>query len=117
MSSEQEQKKESEELVTKGYLDEKLEKFATKEYLDEKLETNLEATKEYLDLRLGEFKEEIQDEMRGQTARILQAVDRVLVPADTAEKDRAAHGALHAGIVDDIHDHDERIKKLELATS
>ena len=108
MSEQSQENKELEELVTKGYL---------KEYLDEKLGANFEATKEYIDLRFDQFGEEMDEKMKKQTATLIQAVDRVLVPADTAEKDRAAHSALHAEIIDDIHDHDKRIKKLELATS
>jgi len=57
-------------LVTKGYLDkkldEKLDAFVTKEYLDEKLDEKLAAfaSKEYLDLRFDEFEEKIDEKMR-----------------------------------------------------
>jgi len=39
----------------------------------------------------------------------------VITRFDVAEKDRAAHSALHVRITDDIHEHDKRIKKLEVA--
>ena len=70
-------------------------------------------TKSYLDARLKEFKTEIRDEMRMQTGEILQGVDKILVRFDAAEKDHAAHAALHGRITDDLHVHDVRIKKLE----
>lgn len=108
MSEQIQEKKESEELVTKGYLDkkldEKLESFVTKEYF-----------KEYLDFRFDEFGETIDEKMREQTATLLQAVDKVITRFDIAEKDRGAHSALHGRITDDIHEHDKRIKKLEVA--
>lgn len=70
-------------------------------------------TEAYLDIRLDGVKEE----MRAQTAEILQGVDKILIRFDTAEKDHAAHGMLHRRITDDLHDHDVRIKKLEAQTA
>ncbi len=101
MSEQIQEKKESEELVTKGYLDktldEKLEAFVTKDYLDEKLAgfVTQEYFKEYLNLRFDEFGETMDEKMREQTATLLQAVDKVITRFDVAEKDRAAHSALH----------------------
>ena len=129
---EETQKKESEELVTKGYLDkkldEKLESFVTKDYLDKKLDEKLKdfVTKDHLnerfdiftadiDLRFDQFEEKIDEKMREQTATLLQAVDKVITRFDDAEKDEAAHDALHGRITDDVHEHDKRIKKLEVA--
>ena len=96
------------DLVTKEYLDARLEKseLATKEHLEE-----------YLDVRLEEFREEFRDDMREdmreQTATILQAVDKVLTRFDKAEKNDAAHTSLHKRITDDLHGHDLRIKRIE----
>ena len=94
------------DLVTKDHLDARLEKseLATKEHLEE-----------YLDVRLEEFREEIREDMRDQTATILQAVDKVLTRFDKAEKDNAAHTMLHKRITDDLHGHDLRIKRIEVA--
>ncbi len=119
--SEETQKKESEEAVTKGYLDkkldEKLEAFVTKDYLDEKLEAFVtkEYFKEYLDLRFDEFGETMDEKMRKQTVEFLRAVDKALMRFDVTVKDRSAHSALHERVDDDIHEHDKRIKKLEVA--
>lgn len=116
MSEQTHEKKESDEMVTKGYLDEKLdeklEDFVTKDYLDERLGM----TQSHLDERLDQFKDEIREDMREQTATLLQAVDKVMTRYDSAEKDQAGHNALHRRITDDIHEHDDRIKKLEIAT-
>lgn len=102
MSEQTQEKKESEELVTKGYidkkLDEKLDGFVTKEYLDKKLDEKLqnfvtkEYLKEYIDDKLEvlqedigvqfqQFEEKIDEKMRVQTATLLQAIDKVLTPA------------------------------------
>ena len=78
-------------------------------------------TEQYLDARLGEFKGEIKEEImgemreeiRGETAKILQGVDKIITRFDKAEKDHAAHAVLHGRITDELHGHDQRIKKLE----
>ena len=80
-------------------------------------------TEGYLDARLGTFKgeileemrEEMREEIREHTAEILQGVDKILTRFDAAEKDHAAHAALHGRITDDLHGHEVRIKKLETA--
>ena len=82
----------------------------TKEHLTLQLAVQLEQFRE-------EFREEIREDMREQTATILQAVDKVLTRFDKAEKDNAAHTMLHKRITDDLHGHDLRIKKLEVAVN
>lgn len=75
-------------------------------------------TEEYLDARLEEFKTELKTElredMRNETVKIIQAFDKVVTRFDRDEKEEAAHSMLHKRISDDLHDHDKRIKKLEV---
>ncbi len=101
-------------LVTEEYLDQRLDQFHQNidkrfENIDKRFEKHEQATQEYLDLRLGEF----QEEVRGETVKILQGVDKIITRFDVAEKDRAAHSMLHTHITDELHGHDQRIKKLE----
>ncbi|MFY9463281.1 MAG: hypothetical protein WAP52_03800 [Candidatus Sungiibacteriota bacterium] len=110
-------KKESKEerFVTEAYLDMRLEGLK-KGYFD----VRFDGMKTYIDERLYEtrkgLKEEITEEMRGETVKILQAVDGIMTRFDKTEKEEAAHTALHGRITDDVHEHDKRIKKLELFT-
>lgn len=67
----------------------------------------------YLDTRLNEFKEEITEDARMGTVKILQVVDKFITRFDAEEKDRAAHTILHQRISDTMHDHDIRFKKIE----
>ena len=113
-------------MVTEAYLDMRLEDFKkdiTEGYLDTRLDgfkkgidTRLDGFKKGIDVRLDEFKQGITEEMRGETVKILQAVDGVMARFDVAEKEEAAHSALHGRITNDIHEHDQRIKKLEVFT-
>ena len=54
-----------------------------------------------------------KDDLQGTEVRILQAVDEVVTKFDAAEKEHAAHTSLHRRITDELHGHDQRIKKLE----
>ena len=89
----------------------------TEEYLDVRLGATKESLKEYIDVRFvetkDEIKEEIKEEIRGETAKILQGVDKIITRFDAAEKDHAAHTNLHKRITDNLHHHDHRIKKVE----
>lgn len=67
----------------------------------------------HLDMRFRLFREDLVEEYREQTAKVLQAVDKVVTRFDAAEKDRAAHSSLHKRITDDILDHGKRIRTLE----
>lgn len=78
----------------------------TKGYLDLRLRATEQSTQEYIDLRFGEFHGEIREEMRGETAKILQAVDKVVTRFDKAEKDHAADKLLHDR-------HEKRIERVE----
>lgn len=68
-------------------------------------------TEGYLDVRLQEAEEEIKteikDEIRGETAKILQGVDKIITRFDIAEKDHAADKLLHDR-------HEKRLEKLEV---
>ena len=75
------------DLVTKDYLDEKLEYFVTKDYLDERLD-------------------DVKETVREETARVLQSVDKIVTKFDKAEKDHAADKLLHDR-------HERRLEKLE----
>ncbi|TSC76349.1 MAG: hypothetical protein G01um101433_768 [Parcubacteria group bacterium Gr01-1014_33] len=89
------------------------DKFVTESYLDLRLDDTKKGMTEIFELRLDETKEEITDEFRKQTAKVLQAVDKIVTRFDTAEKDRSAHSSLHKRITDDILDHGKRIRTLE----
>lgn len=56
-------------------------------------------TEGYLDMRLietkKEIKEDIVDEMRKETVKILQGVDKIVTRFDVAEKDHSADKLLH----------------------
>ena len=96
------------EMVTKGDLaqfatKEDLKRFATKEDLKHF------ATKE--DMR--ELKEDIIGEVRTENAKVIQSNDKVISKLDTFLKDRAAHDSLHKHIDDKLHDHDQRLTRLE----
>ncbi len=89
----------------------KKERVVTEAYLDMRLEGfKKEITEGYLDMHLDGLKEE----MRGETAKILQAVDGVMTRFDGAEKEEAAHTLLHRRIADTVHEHDQRIGRLEV---
>ena len=81
------------------------------------LQSSRLVTEEYLDLRLDlrlqETKEEITGTMRKETAKILQGVDKIVTKFDAMEKENAAHTNLHKRTIDELHGHDQRIKKLE----
>ena len=72
-------------------------------------------TEGYLDIRLDDLKKEIREEVRGETVKILHAIDAVMTKFDRTEKEEAAHTGLHHGITDSIHKHDRRIGRLESA--
>ncbi len=55
-----------------------------------------------------------KDDLKTTEVKILQAVDKVVTKFDKAEKEEAAHISLHKRITDDLHGHDQRIKKLEV---
>lgn len=96
------------DVVTKGYLDEKLKGFATKDDL------KVFATKD--DLRAFATKDDLKDlkeDIRGDVAKVLQGVDRIVTKFDVAEKDHAAQAALFQRMGDGLHDHNQRLKKLE----
>ena len=66
----------------------------------------------------GEFKavrEEMatKDDLKTTEIKILQAVDKIATKFDKTEKEKAAHTVLHKRITDDLHHHNQRIKKLE----
>ena len=61
---------------------------------------------DHLEMRLDETKEEMKEEMRVQTAKILQGVDKILVRFDKAEKDHTADKLLHDR-------HEKRIERIE----
>ena len=119
------------------------QKIVTEAYLDVRLN---DLKKNYLDVRLGELrknikdakdemreetrgqtakvvemvymvaqqtKDEMREEMRGQTAQVLQAVDAIVTCFDAAEKEHAAHTILYQRMADELHGHGQRIKKLE----
>ncbi|MEK7082389.1 MAG: hypothetical protein AAB915_01795 [Patescibacteria group bacterium] len=88
-------------------------KYVTEAYLDARLDQTTAGMKEFLELRLDQTRDGMREDMRKETARVLQAVDKIATKFDTAEKDHAAHAALHGRITDDLHGHDLRIKKLE----
>lgn len=81
----------------------------TSKYLD----TRLEKMTDYLDMRLNEFKEEIREDLKEGTVKILQIVDKFITRFDAEEKDRAAHTVLHQRISDTADNHDMRLKKIE----
>src|SRR3989338_3796330 len=100
------------------------QRFIAERYLDMRLdETKTEITGELrgemagmkADLRsdMTDLKTGLRDEIRENAAKILQGVDKIVTRFDTAEKDHAAHTMLHKRIGDDLHHHDQRIKKLE----
>lgn len=63
-----------------------------------------------LDLKIDRF----QEEVRGNTATILKSVEKIAGKLDKQEKEDAAHVMLHHRISNTLHDHDKRIKKLEV---
>lgn len=75
------------------------------------------------DLRIGthegfsmirkEIVEEVRDVVREESTKVIASNDRVATKLDDYLKDRAAHDKLHGRITDDLHHHDQRIKKLE----
>ena len=91
----------------------KYNNLVTTEYLDARLKGTKESLTEYLDVRLHETKDEIKDEIRVETAKILQGVDKIVTRFDIAEKDHVAHAMLHKRITDHLRYNEQRIKKLE----
>ena len=55
-----------------------------------------------------------KDDLKKTEVRILQAVDTVITRFDRAEKEDAAHTHLHKRITDTLHNHDQRIKRVEV---
>lgn len=87
-------------LVTDRKIDEIRGKMATKDDLKHF------ATKDDL--------KDLKEDIRSDTAEILQKVDKIVKKFDAAEKDHAAHTVLHKRITDELHGHDQRIKKLKI---
>ena len=92
-------------------------KFITESYLDTRLHELRESIKDSIEGAIEDSiegaKNEMREEMRGQTTKVLQAIDVVVTRFDTAEKEHTAHTLLHKRITDELHGHDQRIKKLE----
>ena len=91
-------KKESNEVVTKGYLSEALDVYVTKESLDKKFEDfcskdyvnkRLEyyATKGLLDERMTTFAEVIMEEFRSQTKMIIEYLQIVIERYDRSHEE------------------------------
>jgi hypothetical protein len=64
---------------------------------------------------LRELKDGIVGEVRKERQTIIESNDRVVTKLDTIIKDFAAHDSLHKEITDKLHDHDQRLRKLENA--
>ena len=58
--------------------------------------------------------EEVRDIVREGNVKIIASNDKVATKLDEFLRDRAAHDMLHKRITDDLHHHDQRIKKLEV---
>lgn len=93
MAKKQQSHMREERLVTEGYLDARLD--GLKKDSNMRFDGFKKDITEGLDARLhgfkGELKEEIVEEMRGETVKILQAVDAVMTRFDATEKEEAAH--------------------------
>lgn len=63
---------------------------------------------------LADLKEDMREEMRLETVKILSGVDKIITRFDIAEKEHAAHAMLHERITDELHSHDDRLTKLEI---
>ena len=61
--------------------------YITRGFFTEHLDMRLRVFKEEIKVDMGEMKQELREEMRGQTAKVLQSVDKILVRFDKAEKD------------------------------
>jgi hypothetical protein len=57
--------------------------------------------------------EEVGDIVREGNIKIIASNEKVALKLDGFLEDRAAHDSLHKRITDDLHYHDQRIKKLE----
>ena len=56
---------------------------------------------------------EVRDIVREGGVKVIASNEKMASKLDEFLKDRAAHDALHKGITDELHHHDQRIKKLE----
>jgi Na+/phosphate symporter len=59
------------------------------------------------------FKEDVVDEVRKETIKLLESNDKVVTRFDRLLKEDAAHTERHRRVDDKIDEHDHRIKKLE----
>lgn len=91
--------------MNKGFskIHEDLKHFATKDDLKHF------ATKD----DLNDLEDKLVIKIQKGTADVLQAVDKIVTRFDRAEKEEVAHTYLHKHITDELHGHDQRIKKLE----
>ncbi len=60
-----------------------------------------------------EIVEEVRDIVREGNVKIIASNEKVATKLDDFLKDRAAHDVLHKRITDDLHHHDQRLKKVE----
>lgn len=70
------------------------------------------------DLKLFATKDDLKlfatkDDLRETEAKILQGVDKMVTRFDAAEKDHAAQDVLFQRMADELHDHDQRLKRIE----
>lgn len=85
----------------------KIENLVTKSYLSTSLDKTKTEITEYMEIRLDGVREDIVEEVRKETAKVLQGVDKIVTRFDKAEKDHAADKLLHDR-------HEKRLEKLEV---
>jgi len=86
------------DFVTKGYLDQKLDKFVTKDYLDERLDE----MDEKLDKKLTKFRDDI-----------LTAVDGVMGELKDMREEQTLVSGKFSEHTDTLENHESRLQKLE----
>lgn len=64
---------------------------------------------------LVDLKDTVVEAVREENLKVLQGNDKVMTKLDTLLKEDAAHTGAHKRIDETLHNHDQRLKKLEEA--
>lgn len=94
-------------LFTKDFLEEKLDE------LGNKIDRKLVGIQGKIDVKLEMLKEEIDENAKNYRDQILTKMDDVMSELEAGRQERSLETNQYSGIVEQVDDHEKRIKSLE----
>lgn len=94
-------------LVTKNFLEEKLDN------LEKKIDKKLIGIQSKIDVKLDILKEEIDENAKKYRDQILTKMDGVMSELETKRQERTLENHQYSEIVEQVDNHEKRIKSLE----